>query len=152
MEIVYLAQYPAFIPELAAWHQAEWAELEPEETVATRLRELQSYGAAGSFPTALIAREGGELLGSALLVAHDLAIRPKLTPWLAGVYVKRERRGSGIASALVGAVLEEARTQGKPQLWLYTPHNASLYARLGFVAREHTRYRGSAITLMCLTL
>ncbi len=152
MRIDYLFDFPAFIPELAAWHQAEWRELEPEESVETRARDFASYGGAGAFPSALIAHQDGELLGSALLLEHDLSLRPTLTPWLAGVYVRSDRRGQGIASKLVNAVIDEARRQQVSELWLYTPHNASLYARLGFRERERLTFRGSEITLMSLAL
>jgi GNAT superfamily N-acetyltransferase len=150
MRIDYLVHHPTFMRELAEWHQSEWGELEPEESLATRLADFQRYGGAGALPTALIAQDGA-LLGSALLLAEDLAIRPSLSPWLAGVYVRRERRGEGIASALVAAAIEEARRQGLAQLWLYTPHNASLYARLGFQPHEQLTFRGTDVTLMQLT-
>ncbi|HEY6877358.1 MAG TPA: GNAT family N-acetyltransferase [Polyangiales bacterium] len=152
MRIAYLSEHSELMPELATWHQAEWGPIEPEESVASRLRSFAECGGAGSFPTAFVAHEGGALLGSAMLLAHDLEGRPELTPWLAGVYVKRERRGQGIASALVQAVIEEATRQALPRLWLYTPHDESLYARLGFQTREHGVLRGTKITLMCLSL
>ena len=44
------------------------------------------------------------LLGSAMLIAHDMDTRPQWTPWLAGMVVAPEFRGRGIGAALVERV------------------------------------------------
>jgi N-acetylglutamate synthase-like GNAT family acetyltransferase len=65
-------------------------------------------------------------------VAADHADRRDLTPWLASVFVAPPWRRRGIASALVAAVQATAREAGVAALYLYTPDQANLYARLGF--------------------
>ncbi len=75
---------------------------------------------------------GGEPVGTACLVAHDLDQRPDLTPWLASLCVRPEARGRGYAPLLVKAVECAARASGITTLWLYTWSAAPLYAGLGW--------------------
>ena len=85
---------------------------------------------------------------SALLIEHDLKLRRNLTPWLAGVYVKAEERGRGIASQLVNRVVEEAAALGVPELYLYTDTSQSLYARLGWQVVEELVYEELPVVVM----
>ena len=70
-----------------------------------------------------------------------MVTRPKLSPWLAGVFVAPEHRRRGIGAALVERVVQEARALDIPRLYLYTPGGGTLYARLGWSILEHTFYR-----------
>jgi len=96
----------------------------------------------------VVALEGAELLGGALLIDSDLDLRPELTPWLAGVYVKAEHRGKGVASQLVNRVVEEAAALGVPELYLYTDTSQSLYARLGWQVVEKLIYEELPVVVM----
>ena len=64
------------------------------------------------------------------------------------MYVPDKYRGKGIASALSLRAAVEAARAGFDKLYLFTPHNESLYARLGWKAFEHTKHNGLLITLM----
>ena len=91
------------------------------------------------------------MLGGALLIDSDMKARPELTPWLAGVYVKVEERGRGIASRLVKRIVEEAEALGVPELYLYTDAAQSLYARLGWEVVEEMVYENLPVTVMKYT-
>jgi GNAT superfamily N-acetyltransferase len=82
-----------------------------------------------------------QLLGAASLLAHDVATRPDLSPWLAGVFVAPGHRRRGVGAALVERVVQEARALGIPRLYLYTTGSGALYFRLGWSVVEHTFYR-----------
>ncbi len=88
------------------------------------------------------------LVGSAMLVTHDMKTRKDLSPWLAGVYVKPAYRRRGIASRLVTRIENEAALLAIPRLYLYTPSEAAFYARRGWQTLEETEYRGVAVTVM----
>jgi GNAT superfamily N-acetyltransferase len=60
------------------------------------------------------------LLGSAMLVAHDMDTRMQWTPWLAGVVVAPERRGRGIGATLAEHAARETSALGFCTLYLYT--------------------------------
>ena len=57
-------------------------------------------------------------------------------------------RGRSIASALSLRAAEEAARLGFKTLYLFTPHNDSLYARLGWKTFDRALHNGLALTLM----
>jgi predicted N-acetyltransferase YhbS len=131
--IVDLRERPDDVPRLAAWLKAAFSANRPHVTVAiieARLRGVPEPGAA--LPRTWVAVAGDEAVGCARLVAADHADRLDLTPWLASVYVTPAWRRRGIASGLVQTVQATARAAGYPALYLFTPDQARLYARLGF--------------------
>jgi predicted N-acetyltransferase YhbS len=149
LKIVPLAEYPALTELVAAWGFGEWGHLNPGETLAERevwmRRETLNSDCA---PLTFVALDdGGRAVGTAALLFDDLEGDPR-NPWLASVYVPPERRGQGIASALVRAVEDAARRFGYRQLYLFTSTAPKLYAGLGWRALETTRYRGDEIQIM----
>jgi GNAT superfamily N-acetyltransferase len=151
-KIDYLADHPAFIPELARFHFAEWSCLRPGEPLEGRTQRLRASCGHGSIPTVLVAFDGAILLGSAMLTAHDMDTRMDFSPWLAGVFVVTEHRRKGIGSALVGRIVEGAKALGVPRLYLYTPKAERLYASLGWNVLERTTYRDMRVVIMRLDL
>ena len=87
-------------------------------------------------------------VGTASLAAEDLATRPDLTPWLAGVFVHPAFRGRGYATALVRRMEAFAIAASLPALWLYTWTAELLYARLGWHRVGLEQNRGSDVVLM----
>src|SRR5260370_30272962 len=95
-----LRQRPQFFDAVAdrIW-QAWWeADGYPLDHISGRLRENMK---ATPIPFALVAHDGEAFLGTASVIALDLAERPQLTPWVAAVGVEPGRRGRGIAAALL---------------------------------------------------
>ena len=153
MQIDYLASHPAFIPTLAEWHHQEWGHLRPGDTVEARIARLSANCGQREIPTTVIAFAGGDLLGSAMLIAYDMT-NTSLTPWLAGVYVAPEHRSRGVGAKLVRRVINEARALDVRCLYLYTPDAEPYYTRLGWSVVERTINRGEAVTVMsydCIT-
>ena len=101
MHIDYLCDHPNLIEELAELNFKEWGEFRPGDTLEARTERMRAACGKGAIPSVVVAIEDGRLLGGALLIDSDMKIRPQLTPWLAGVYVKAEDRGRGVASQLV---------------------------------------------------
>ncbi|MCX2900615.1 GNAT family N-acetyltransferase [Pseudomonas mandelii] len=149
MQIDYLCDHPALIPELAELNFNEWGHYRPGDTLEARTERMRAACGKGAVPSVVVAIEEGQLLGGALLIDSDLDSRPELTPWLAGVYVKAEHRGRGVASALVNRIVEEAAALGIAELYLYTDSAQSLYARLGWeVVGDTVDDEGLEITVM----
>ena len=90
----------------------------------------------------------GEPVGTASLARRDLAARPDLTPWLAGVVVAPAHRGRGNATALVRHVEGFAAAAGVGRLWLYTATAEGLYARLGWHRAGLEQDHGREVVLM----
>jgi hypothetical protein len=86
-----LRQRPEFFDMVAEriW-QAWWKDDGyPLGYIAGRLRENID---ATPIPFALVAHDGAAFLGTASVIASDLAERPQFTPWLAAVWVEPQAR------------------------------------------------------------
>lgn len=147
-ELHYLENRPHHIPALAAWHFAQWGELNPANDVAARIARLQSHLQRGAVPTTFIACDGEQLLGSASLVVSDLDIRPELTPWLASVFVAPAARNRGVGTLLVQRVMSEVHAIGLPRLHLFTLDREKFYAEMGWRLLERTIWRAREIAVM----
>ena len=148
MQVGYLADHQEFIPTLAHWHHREWAYLRPGDSVEARIERLRGCCGRREIPTVVIAFSDGALIGSAMLVAHDMDTRMELSPWLAGVFVAPERRRCGVGAALVRRVIDDATTLGVSRLYLYTPSTEQFYSHLGWSLVERTNYRGASVVVM----
>jgi len=148
MRIEYLADHPDLVGELVRLHFEQWGHLRPDESLEQRTGRLEACLGRGGVPSVLVALEDGALCGSAMLVANDMATRPELTPWLAGVYVVEDHRGRGIGSALVRRVESEAAKRGVARLYLYTPDAMGFYERLGWAVDERCEYLGNEVAVM----
>lgn len=104
------------------------------EYFARRLREASD---PGRIPLCLVALLDGDFVGTASLIENDDETRLSLRPWLAAVLVRRDLRGRGIGSALVRAMLVEARRLGEARLYLGTD-SPGFYLKLGADWHERT--------------
>lgn len=148
MRIEPLVAHPGHVPRIAAWHQAEWSALSPERSLASRVRDLAAEGAPPDVPFTGIALDDDDaVLGSASLVHSDMDGRSE-TPWLASVYVAPAVRRRGVGSALVGWVEQKAREGGFTDLYLFTPDQEALYARLGWSVLSREPYHGHDVVVM----
>jgi GNAT superfamily N-acetyltransferase len=104
---------------------------------------------AASYPAQghlfLIAESGGDLIGTAALIAAG-----KEAGRIVRVSVARDHRRHGVARALVERLAQHARALGLVRLWVETNDDwadaIGLYVALGF--REHARGDGSAYLSM----
>ena len=148
MKIELLADRPEFIPLLAEWHHDAFGYLRPGFSIAERIALLQERCGRRELPITFIASSGHELLGSAMLIAHDMDTHPEYSPWLAGVFVSPAHRRRGIGRALSEHVTYEAERLGFATLYLYTPDAQDFYARFGWSPLERAHYRGTEVTIM----
>lgn len=150
MEVDYLANHQQLIPALAHWHQREWAYLRrSSEPIGARIEKLHRCCGHREIPTVVVAIKNGALLGSAMLIAHDMDGQMELSPWLAGVVVSPDHRDRGIGTALVRRTVSEARALGLSQLHLYTIRQERFYEQLGWeIVRRGYRYKGLHVTVM----
>jgi GNAT superfamily N-acetyltransferase len=152
MQIAYLADHPHHISTVATWQYDEWGHLNPGDSVPGRIARLSEHRGRPGIPTTLIALENDVIMGSAGLVVNDLRSHPDLTPFMASVYVTPAYRRRGVATALATQMKVIAQQLGFPTLYLITPDQQQLYARLGWLAQHDLDYRGEFVTLMAVTL
>ena len=147
-EIDYLARHERHLPLIAEWQMAEFGYLNPAATLADRMTRLARALQTTALPLALVAlSEEGEPVGAASLQASTVT-HDHLSPWLSSVVVPSCYRGQGVASALSLWAVKEARRLGFGELYLFTPYNEALYARLGWQRLEVTMHRGTRLTVM----
>jgi N-acetylglutamate synthase-like GNAT family acetyltransferase len=86
-----------------------------------------------------------------MLIHREMDTHPQFTPWLAGVFVALAHRRCGVGSALAKHVVREAAVRGYSTVYLFTPSAQDFFSRLGWSIVEHTRYRGTDVTIMSHT-
>jgi N-acetylglutamate synthase-like GNAT family acetyltransferase len=150
MNIIDLRTAPHHIPTLAQWHHDEWSYLNPGGSIEKRIEKMRSYLGGDLIPSMLIAVDGDQVLGSAALIASDMDTKPELSPWLANVYVKFDKRGLGIGARLVQSIMDIARENNLPCIYLFTPDQEKFYEKLGWKTLTKEIYRNSAVTIMQL--
>jgi predicted N-acetyltransferase YhbS len=148
MLICPLADRPEALPTVARWLFERFGYLNPGASLERSERRMTERLKREGCPIAFVAFEGDVPTGTASLVPADLEERPDLAPWLAGVFVEPARRGHGIGSALVGAVVAHAGRCGYENVYLFTPDKQAFFARLGWKERESSSHHGTAISVM----
>ena len=148
MTIDYLADEPETLDTLVQWQHREWGHVRGGETLDQRRARLACSLNRDRIPLTVVALEGGEVLGSASLIAHDMETRMELTPWLASVFVGEQYRRRGIGAELVRRIMAEAGKLDVPLLYLYTVHSEQFYAALGWMLQERTSYREQNVVIM----
>lgn len=151
MRISFLADYPDFVLQLAPEISEHWRHVLTDETIEIREEKLRQHMNKIELPLALVVHQDGEVLGTAALRANELEGYEHLSPWLGGVFVRRPYRGRGIASALCSAIEQKAWLLGFAEIYLFTPDQQRLYARLGWSKFEETSWRGIDADVMIKT-
>jgi len=88
-----------------------------------------------------LAHDAGTLFGSAWLLLLEKIPNPigepELHGYVSSLYVRPERRGAGIGSALLTRCVRECEERGADSVFLWpTPESRPLYARHGFANRD----------------
>ena len=112
---------------------------------------MRSWCRTSSYPILLVAVDDDELVGSVSLIESDMPHHLDWAtrgPWLSGLYVVPQHRRRGIATALVIACEDHARSCGVRTLLLYTSRARMLYERLGWRVLESMTYQGELSTVM----
>jgi predicted N-acetyltransferase YhbS len=149
MRVVPLADRPYFAETLARWHHDEWRWLYQDWSFEACLAELRSHDDPDRVPTTLVAvSDEDELLGSVSLVVDDLPGFEHLSPWLASLFVRSERRGEGIGGRLLEAAVAQARRLGVQRLYLFTPGQEEYYAWRGWSVVERVSAGGQPVVIM----
>jgi predicted N-acetyltransferase YhbS len=149
IRIDHLLDHKGCVPIVAAWQQEEFGYLTPTGTVEQRMQRLGGASNRGALPISLVAWSENEdrIVGSASVVATTLTHK-HLSPWLSSVVVPSQHRGKGIASKLALAAVAEAAALGFDDIYLFTPRNESLYARLGWTTFDRTAINGVPVCIM----
>lgn len=116
------------------------------------LKSLELFASDRSLGVALVAKMGGEPIGTCLLVESEIEPNHDVSPWLAGLFVVPKHRRKGAGAVLVHAIEDQARQRGFSRLYLYTSDAVPFYARLGWSVIDRTNWRGFDTAFMARDL
>jgi predicted N-acetyltransferase YhbS len=139
VQITHLFHHPHLIEPVAKMIYDEfWGDVVDGMTVDDLVAHLETATERQQIPLSLIAFVDGELAGTVNLIENDDENRAHLRPWLAAMVVRANLRGQGIGTALVKALLADARLMNIPTVYFGTD-GPGFYERLGAVKHEHIR-------------
>lgn len=126
-KIIRLTDKPEIKEQAARWFHKKWniplaAYLESmEECLAQKVPVPQWY----------VTLENGKIIGGLGVIENDFHNRKDLKPNVCAVYTEKEKRGNGIAGALLHYVCADMKVKGIDTLYLVTDHT-SFYERYGW--------------------
>lgn len=148
VEIRWIGENPAWVPLLARWHVAAFADTIGGWQVQQAEFELRGHCAREAVPSTWVAVDDASVIGSVSLLDSDRPAPDALAPWFATLYVDAAHRGRGVGAMLSGAAVEHARRFGLAALHLWTPDHADFYARMGWQTLGPRCFEGVNATLM----
>lgn len=126
-KIVRLSEQPEIKEQAAQWFHEKWNI--PLEAYLESMEE--SLAGQGAVPRWYVAVEGNRIIGGMGVIENDFHDRKDLTPNVCAVYTEEDRRGRGVAGALLNDVCEDMKKRGIDTLYLLTDHD-SFYERYGW--------------------
>ena len=126
-ECIRLADRPEMLEPAARWFHEKWGI--PLEAYRQSMEEC--LRGEGTVPQWYMALEGERIIGGMGVIANDFHDRKDLTPNVCAVYTEEDRRGRGVAGALLGYVCRDMQARGIGTLYLVTDHT-SFYERYGW--------------------
>ena len=134
LKIYNILEKMEFLKEVAKLEYEEWAD-KPEEDKEARIKgkiEKIKIQLKGKDFCKLILLDDDKLIGFISIFPQDCDECPKLSPWYATMYVKKEYRGQGYSPILNYAILKEARKRGYKEIYLKTTLN-DYYKKFGAI-------------------
>lgn len=126
-KIIRLSKQPEIKDRVAQWFHEKWQI--PLEAYLESMEEC--LAGKGAVPQWYVAVEGDRIIGGMGVIENDFHDRKDLAPNVCAVYTEEDRRGRGIAGALLNDVCEDMKDRGIDTLYLLTDHD-SFYERYGW--------------------
>lgn len=126
-KIIRLADMPEMKEQAARWFHEKWGI--PLNAYLESMEECLEK--KGTVPQWYMAVEGLQIIGGMGVIENDFHNRKDLAPNVCAVYTEEDRRGQGVAGALLNYVCRDMKAQGIDTLYLLTDHT-SFYERYGW--------------------
>lgn len=153
MIIESISDHLDLIETIGRWHWNEWGHADPGGSVKSWINGLAQRTERDAIPTTYVALSSDrDLLGSVTLVDCDMDTHSELWPWLAGLYVRPDKRNQGVGSALVRHVITKVGKLGVQTLYLYTSTSETLYRSLGWRVIDRDRYECDNVAIMSINV
>lgn len=152
MEIINLRKRTGSIRQIAQWHFDEWHELYPQKAIGDFENDLKESLSDAAIPQIWLLMDREEICGTASALEHDMTINTDLSPWLANIFIKKEKRGLGLGKTIVQHVMGEIKALGFRDIYLFTEDQHSFYEKFGWTVLKRELYEGKAVVIMKHTL
>lgn len=126
-ELIRLSERPELKEQAAQWFHQKWKI--PLQAYLESMEDCLSH--EGPVPQWYLALEEGRIIGGVGLIENDFHERKDLSPNVCAVYTEPDKRGQGVAGALLNFVCADMKAQGIDTLYLLTDHT-SFYERYGW--------------------
>ena len=137
------------LARIAADQFAHWGQLTGHSSRRAYEAFLEDAARSSSLPRVLTASLQGTLLGSVNLLANEMTIRPRFTPWMGQLFVAPDNRARGVGAALLASAASYVGELGYRQLFLFTSGTLPDYYRSkGWTDVEDVSYLGRLRTIM----
>lgn len=125
--IVRLIDRPELKEQAAQWFHEKWGI--PLEAYLESMNDCLAK--KQPVPQWYLAMERGRIIGGLGVIENDFHNRKDLAPNVCAVYTEEDRRGNGVAGALLEYVCDDMKGYGIDTLYLVTDHT-SFYERYGW--------------------
>jgi len=143
VKVVFLKDYPQFLPLVAKWCAAEWPSYYDQGSYQAAYEYHFTTLQIDAVPCGFVAMDGGELMGTISLLEEDMSIRPQYTPWLGCLYVDppyRDWHGT-VAKGLYDFAEQHVKQLGVKELyaWSHSLENPMKKLNPHFASESVTR-------------
>lgn len=144
-----LSETPQHLRTVAQWLFGEWGDPARGHSLEQLVDRLSSRMSLDSLPMHLLALEQAKPVGFVALKLYEMESYPERKYWLGSLYVPPEKRGHGIASALIEELVNRAYTYRVACLSLQTERlDGGLYSRHGWQPVETAISHGDRVLVM----
>ncbi len=126
-KIIRLIDKPEMKEQMANWFHDKWSV--PLEAYLESMADCLSGDKP--VPQWYAAVEDDRIIGGLGLIENDFHDRKDLAPNVCAVYTEEDKRGKGVAGALLNYVCDDMKAKGIETLYLVTDHT-SFYERYGW--------------------
>ena len=126
-QIIRLTNRPDLKEQMARWFHEKWGV--PLEAYLESMTDcLEGHKAVPQWYAVI---ENDRIIGGSGVIENDFHDRKDLTPNVCAVYTEEDRRGMGVAGALLNFICRDMASKGISTLYLVTDHT-SFYERYGW--------------------
>lgn len=126
-EIIRLVDRPELKERAAQWFCEKWGI--PQEAYLESMERCLTM--KNAVPQWYLALEEDQIIGGMGVIENDFHDRKDLAPNVCAVYTEEQKRGQGVAGALLNTVCTDMKERGIDTLYLVTDHT-SFYERYGW--------------------
>jgi GNAT superfamily N-acetyltransferase len=135
-----LADLPHLVAPVGRMRWAEWGHAPEPEDLSWWIETTGREAGRADLPVTFVAvDERGEAIGAVGLGRFDIEERRDRSPWVLGMIVRSDRRGTGVGRRLMSRLERFAADRGHTQVWVATGPAAAFYERCGWSVTERLR-------------